>query len=128
MTEIPLGLSFVEDDEGFTLQQKRADGAVAAIRMSLGEVTSLKATISLWIDRMMSRYQVGSGEVQPIVAHPIAQVRLLPDAVQENVLLTVAAPSGEQVTFSFPLTVADCIVAELPNLVAAMRAAKPMKQ
>ena len=76
----------------------------------------------------MSQFQVAAGPVQPIVAHPVARVRLMPDAVQENILLTVEAPSGEQMTLSFPSLVADRIAGDLIDLVAKMRAANPIKQ
>src|SRR5262249_1098192 len=128
MAEIPVGLSFDQDEEGFILRNKSADGSVTAIKVSAQELFGLKAQISLWIDRRMSGFRVESGSVQPIVVYPVAQVRLLPDAVQENVLLTVAAPSGEQMTLSFPLPVADRIAVELPDVLARMRVAKPKKQ
>ncbi len=128
MPDIPLGLTFEEDSDGFILRRKTPDGAVATIKMSSEELHGLRAQISLWSDRTISRSQVESGSVQAIVAHPIAQVRLLPDALQQNVLLTVAAASGEQMTLSFPLPVADCIAAELSPLLATMRTAQPAKQ
>ncbi len=128
MTEIPPGFSFVEDDDGFVLRSKNADGAVIAIRMSAEDLFAFKASIALWTDRRMSELQVGPGPVQPIVAHEIAQIRLRPDAVQEHVLLTVRGPSSGEMTLSFPLPVADCIAAELPSLLAEMRVAKPTKQ
>ena len=91
-------------------------------------VLHFKAAISLWMDRKLSEYRVAFGSVQPIVVYPIERVRLLSDAVQENILLTVVAPSGQQVTLSFPLALADDLVAELSDLLAEMRAANPIKQ
>jgi len=128
MAEIPLGFSFDADDDGFILRSKSADGAVVTIRMSAENVFAFKAATALWTDRRMSEYRVASGLVQPIVAHQIAQIRLRPDAVQENALLTVRGPSGGEMTLSFPLPVADCIAAEFPSLLANMRAVKPTKQ
>jgi hypothetical protein len=128
MPEIPLGFSLDADDDGFILRQKDANGAVTEIKMSAADLHGLKATIDLWSDRRMSQFQVGAGPVQPIVAHPVARVRLMPDAVQENILLTVEAPSGEQMTLSFPLLVADRIAGDLIDLVAKMMAANPIKQ
>jgi hypothetical protein len=78
-------VSFDQDDEGFILRRRVADGGVTAIRMSEQELLTFKVQLSLWFDRKMSEFQADTGHVQPIVVHPIAQVRLVPDAVQENV-------------------------------------------
>ena len=86
---------------------------VVVPRISEDEFPGLKATISLWMDRMIQASQAVSGSVQAVVAHPVARVRALPDALQENVLLTVEAPSGEQMTLSFPPAIADYIVSEV---------------
>ena len=128
MPEIPLGFSLDKDDDCFTLRHKTAEGVISEIKMPAADLHGLKASIDLWSDRKISEYQVkpGSG-LQPIVVYPIAQVRLLPDAPQTNVLLTVAAPSGEQMTLSFPLPVADRIAVELPELLARMRAPNPRR-
>ncbi len=129
MPEIPLGFSLDEDEDGLIFRRKDNDGMVTAIKLSAQDIFGLKASIDLWSDRKMSEYQGGSGlGVKPIVVYPVAQVRLLPDALQANVLLSVAAPSGQQMTLSFPLPVADHIAAELPGLLAKMRSANPVKQ
>lgn len=110
---MPAGISFEESDNGFVLRHKDADGKVVSIPISYEEFFGPKTTISLWSDRMIQASQEAAGSVQAIVAHPIARVQALPDALQANVLLTVEAPSGEQMTLSFPPTVADFIVSEV---------------
>ena len=92
---------------------ERLTDNVVVPRISEDEFPGLKATISLWMDRMIQASQAVSGSVQAVVAHPVARVRALPDALQENVLLTVEAPSGEQMTLSFPPAIADYIVSEV---------------
>ncbi len=63
------------------------------------------------------------------MAHPVANAGLWPDAVQENVLLTVEGPSNGRITLSVPLSVATRMALELPGLLAQMRAAQnPTKQ
>ena len=59
------------------------------------------------------------------MAHPIARVRALPDALQENILLTVEAPSGEQMTLSFTPAVADYIVSEVGRVRDELRPDRP---
>ena len=58
MPKIPLGLSFDEDDDGYIIRQKAADGAVTEIRFKRNDLHVLKATIGLWSDRILSQYQV----------------------------------------------------------------------
>jgi hypothetical protein len=78
----------------------------------------------------LSAYRVArEGEARPIVVHPVAKAGLWPDAVGENVLLTVEAPSSGQMTLSLPLPEAERMALALPELLAQMRAAaKPTKQ
>jgi hypothetical protein len=68
MSEIPLGFSFNEDEEGFILRTKSADGTVTTIRMSEGELLGFKTQIAFWFDRKMSAIRANSGSVQPIAA------------------------------------------------------------
>ena len=128
MPEIPMGLSLDQDDDGFVLRRREAADAVTAIHFSEAEFWGLKDIISLWTDRILARRQTGSGAVQPVVAHPVAQVRMLPDAVQENILLTVAAPSGEQMTLELPFHVAKYIADEIPNVLRDMGTGNPTRQ
>ena len=129
MAEIPLGFSFEERDDGYILRHNVA-GKVVEMRMSLEEFDRLKATIDLWKDRRLSTYRVaGEGEVRPIVVHAVAKAGLWPDALGENVLLTVEGPSSGQMTLSLPLSVAERMALALPELLAQMRAAaNPTKQ
>jgi hypothetical protein len=128
MTEIPLGISFDETDDGFVLRRKSADGHMDAIAIQRDEFFGLKATIDLWSDRMVQASQAESGSVHALIAHPIARVRLIPDAVRENVLATVEAPSGEQMTLSLAKSVAQYIATELPNVLSEMNADRPIRQ
>jgi len=121
MSEIPPGISFDETDDGFVLRHKDASGKIVSIPINREEFFGLKTTISLWSDRMIQASRAVSGSVQAIVAHPVGRVRALPDALQENVLLTVEAPSGEQMTLSFPPAVADYVVEEVGRVRDALR-------
>jgi hypothetical protein len=128
MPEVPFGLSFDQSDDGFILRRKNADGNIVAITISRDELFGLKATMSLWSDRMIQASQAESGSVHALVAHPIARVRLIADAVRENILATVEAPSGEQMTLSLSKPVAEYIATELPAVLASLRADRPLKQ
>lgn len=128
MPEIPLGISLVQDDNGFILRRKQANGDIAAINLTEEDFWGLKGTIGLWSDRILSQRQAGSAGVVVIVTHPVAQVRVLPDAMRANILLTVAAPSGEQMTLEFPPHVAKYIADEIPSVLREMDAGNPTRQ
>jgi hypothetical protein len=87
-------LSLEENDDGFILRQKDADGAVTEIKTTEADLRALKATIDLWSDRRLSQYRAKSGQAQAIAAYPIQQIHMMPDALKVNVLVPVAAPSG----------------------------------
>jgi hypothetical protein len=117
----PLGISLIREANGFVLRRKDAKGRIIAIKLSAEELFGLKANIALLTDRMILDAQVASGSVSPIVVHPVAQTQTQLDALGANLLLTVAAPSGERMTLAFPEHVAEHLAAELPPLLARLR-------
>ena len=128
MPEVPFGLSFDENDDGYVLRRKEPDGRIVAITMSPEELAGLRTTVALWMDRRIANAQVAPGTVRAIVSHLIARIRLLPDAIQANVLMTVEAPSGEAMTLSVPLDMADHLATEIPEILAEMRKQGPSER
>jgi len=122
MLEIPLGISLVQDETGFILHRKQANGDISAINLTEEEFWELRGAIGLLSRRIVSQRQAGTG-IKPIIAHPVAQVRVLADAMRVTVLLTVAAPSGEQMTLELPPHVAKYIADEVPDILREMGAA-----
>jgi hypothetical protein len=127
MTDFPLGISLTETDDGFLLRRSMTDAAPVEFKLSQGELFALKETTALWTDRILSRRQVSTG-LQAIVAHPIAQVRVVADAMRQNVLLTVAAPSAEQMTFEMSPYIAQHLASEIPVVLAEMQQGNTTKQ
>lgn len=113
--EIPPGFSFAETDDGFILYRKELDGTCVSIPLSSGDLWGLKANIDLWADRILSHAQPISGSARAIVSHPVGGVEIAMDALAENLLLTLFAPTGERMTFSLPVSVADYLAAEIPS-------------
>jgi hypothetical protein len=126
MADIPPGFSFAETDDGFILREKKPDGTVTEIRMTPTGLNALKATIDLWQDRKLLERRVEGGTVEPIIAHQIERIGLIPDALQANVVMTVQTPSGSQMSLSLPLELADWLAAELPRFLAGL--SHPTKQ
>ncbi len=125
MTDVPLGFSFEETDDGYILRRNTA-GGVSEIRMTLEEFDALKATIDLWKDRRLSQYQEAEGgEVRPIVVYPVAEAVLWPDAMNANILLNVVTRSAHM-TLSLPPSVATNMARALPDVLAMV--ANPRKQ
>ena len=114
MAKIPLGISLTETDEGFVIRRKDANRRVIVLRLSEEELAGLKETIDRWRDRQLSSARVGSGQVEPIVAHAVSQARVLLDALQQNILLSIRGPSGGESTLSIPRDVAEYIASEIP--------------
>jgi hypothetical protein len=121
--EIPLGISLVQDDTGFILHRKQADGDISAINLTEEEFWELRGAIGLLSRRIVSQRQAASSGIKPIIVHPVAQVRVLPDAMRVTILLTVAAPSGEQLTLELPPHVAKYIADEVPGILREMSTA-----
>jgi hypothetical protein len=86
------------------------------MRLTEQEFLGLKAKVNLWASRILSRYQARSGQVMTITCLPIAEAAVWPDAIQENILLTLTSPFGPQETFSLPILVARELSLALPQV------------
>jgi hypothetical protein len=120
MPETPISPTFMERDDGlFVLQQEGADGTVAEIKLTEAQLQGLKATIDLWPDRKMSSFQVGSASPRKVICHPVDGVGVWPDAVQENVLLSIRTLSAET-TFELPKSQGETLALALQHVLARM--------
>jgi hypothetical protein len=90
------------------------NGEISAINLTEEEFWELRGAIGLLSRRIVSQRQAASVGVKPIIAHPVAHVRVLPDAMRVTVLLTVADPSGDQMTLELPPQIAKYIADEVP--------------
>jgi hypothetical protein len=117
MPKIPIGVSLSQEGEGFVLRRKPPNGRVSTMKLTQEEFLSLKGTIDLWSDRLLSQSPVASGSVSPIIVYPVAQVSARPDALQ-NVLLTVRGRSDEEMTLLFPPDVAQAAVAVISDVLS----------
>ena len=122
MPEIPLGISLVEQDNGFILRRKLANGEITALNLTQEEFWGLREAIGLLSRRIIAQRQTAAPGIKPMIAYPIAHVRVLPDAMRATVLLTVADPSGQQMTLEFPPHVAKFIADQVPNVLSEMSA------
>ena len=122
MREIPLGISLTEQDNGFILRRKLANGEVTAINLTEEEFLGLREAIVFWARRMLSQRLAPSSDFETIIVQPVARARVLPDAMRETVLLTIAAPTGEQMTLEFPPHVAKFIADQVPGVLSEMSA------
>jgi hypothetical protein len=122
MPEIPLGISLVEQDNGFILRRKLANGEVTAINLTEEEFWGLRGAIVFWARRILSQRQAPSTGFKTIIVQSVARARVLPDAMRETVLLTIAASTGEQMTLEFPPHVAKFIADQVPGVLSEMSA------
>jgi hypothetical protein len=63
-----------------------------------------------------------ASEFKTIIVQSVARARVLPDAMRETVLLTIATPTGEQMTLEFPPHVAQFIADQVPGVLSEMSA------
>jgi hypothetical protein len=120
-----MSLTLDPHDNDFVLRRVDASGASAEIVLSDDDVLSLSQSAQLLRDRILSKRTPVGGTVSAVFATPVVQIGLAPDALEENILLTLVAPSGAQVTFSLPSHIARHLVERLPVHLAKARAASP---
>ena len=128
MSEIPLGLSFNEEDEIFVLRRKERDGTVVALTISAAELDELSGTIASWKDRRSSEILDRSGQVQQVVLHLVAGVGFSQETLGERLLLTLIGASGYRRPHGLPPHLIDALVEQMPLFAAEMRYAKLAEQ
>ena len=120
MSEIPLGVSLEQRDNDFALRRKEADGTVTEIRLSTSELIGLKSQLEHWTSQLLQSLQDKSGQVRPLLVHPVAVAAVVPDALREKVLLTVQAPTGERMVLELSRPLAKKVAEDIPALLAEM--------
>jgi hypothetical protein len=113
-------------DKGFSLEETDDDLFIlrhgeVELRLTREQFLGFKDQLNIWTDRALSQFQTRTGAVMPIVSHPIAEAAVSPDAIQQNVLLTLTSPSGPTITFSLPIRVARELSLALPHVLTHMR-------
>jgi hypothetical protein len=108
---------------GFVLRRIDASGTPAEITLSDEDVLSLAQSAQLLRDRILSKLTPEGGAVSAAYSTPVAQIGLAPDVLGENILLTMVAPSGAQVTFSLPPHIAQILAERVPVHLAKAKAA-----
>jgi hypothetical protein len=128
VTEIPLGLSLDESEGDFILRRKNAAGTVISIPISREELFGLQETITSWTDRTVSGVKTQSGSVEAIVFQPVAQFEVTHEAIGEHILLTLAAPSGNQRTFGLAPRMAADLAEHISVYLDQMSPEEPRRQ
>jgi hypothetical protein len=106
-----------QTDDGFFILRRDA----IEMKLTSEEFHSLKAQINLWSDRIVAEFQARTGTATALVSHQMASAGIWPDAIQENVLLTLTSTAGTQITFSLPKTVAQGLSQALPHVLDRMQ-------
>ena len=128
MAEIPRGLSFNETEDGYALHRRNDDDSIVTIPISKAELATLQETISSWKDRESSPPPLGSKSIQEIAVFPVAAVGLAHEILMERLLLTLALPSGGRRTYALGPHQVAALIANMPDYLAEMTAAKPQPQ
>lgn len=93
--------------------------------LSDDDVLALAQSAPAFRDRILAKLHPAGGEYSAVYATPVVQIGLAPDALGENILLTMVAPSGAQVTFGLPPHIVGHLVERLPAHLAKVSAATP---
>jgi hypothetical protein len=124
MVKRPPALVLEPKGDGFVLRRTDAAGKSRSLTLSDNDVLQLaQAALSLRGHILAKRSPAG-GSHPAVMATSVARLRLGVDALAEDVLLTLIAPSGVPVGFALSDEVAQLLVDHLPTEIAKLRAAK----
>ena len=111
--------------DDFVLRRTNPSGKIESLLLSDADVLRLAQSAPLFRERILAKHNpTGAGAVA-IYATPVVQVGLAPSSLGENVILTMVAPSGAQVSFDLPPNIVEILMNRLPAHLALAVAAKP---
>jgi hypothetical protein len=125
MPKRPPGLTLDPQGNDFVLRRTTPDGKTRSLVLSDDDVLSLAQSAPLFRGRILSKRNPEGGTLSAVYATPVVQIGLAPDALGENILLTLIAPSDAEVTFELPPHIVGHLVQRLPAHLARALAAKP---
>jgi hypothetical protein len=122
------GLTLDPKGDDFILRHTAADGKTRSLSLSDNDVLSLAQSAPVLRDRILAKRNPAGGGFSAVYATPVVQIGLAPDALGENILLTMVAPSGAQVTFGLPRHIAQHLAERLPDHLAQVQGPQPTRQ
>ncbi len=121
-------LSLYDEGEGYSLQRRDANGTTTSISLSPGDVMTLGQSGPLFRQRVQARFYPPGVDYTPVFMTPVVQCGLHLDALNENILLTLISPNGEELKFEIRPTIAEALAQKLPSYLADLKATKPKAQ
>jgi len=116
-----MAVEFKEDGDDFLLIVTNAKGRKSQVRMTEADALNITQSATLWRERIVSRYHPKSeGTVQAILATPVVQFRVTQDSLAVDVLLTLQAPNGAELTFAIPSVVANLLAKKLGEEIVSL--------
>jgi hypothetical protein len=119
-------LSLDEEDDAFVLKQTHSDGTVIAMRLSDEDLMSLAQSAPTFAQKALSKHTLpDESGMSPVIVTEVVRVGLHGDALGENILLTLFAPSGANQTYALSDDIVDALGNRLPAYLVEMRQRKP---
>jgi hypothetical protein len=121
-------LTLDPDGDDFVLRRVDESGALSEMKLSDDDVLTLGQSSPNLRQRILAKRTPQSGVVSPVFATNVVQVGLAPDTLSEDILLTLVAPDGSQVTFALPPHIARHLSERLPHHASLVESAKMPRQ
>jgi hypothetical protein len=125
---MPSGLDLREDGDDFILDVTARDGTTTQVKLTSEQLLTLAQSAPKFRERILSRRSPTTAGIQPVLATTVVQVGLNQDALGQDLLLSLVAPTGTQLTYALPIQIVELLVERLPQWLDKMRRLKTTKQ
>ncbi len=122
------GLDLKEDGNDFLLSVTDADGKTTNVKLTPEQLLTLSQSAPKFRERILSRHQPAIEGIQAVLATTVEQVGLNHDSLGQDLLLTLVAPTGTQLTYALPIHIVEHLIERLPARLSEMRKATLTKQ
>lgn len=128
MSEATSGLNLDANGDDFILSRTDDDGVTAKIALSAADILTLTRSALAIREKSLAQRQPASGEMEAVLATPVAEITLDRELLGDNVLLTMIAADGNRLAFALPSALAAALAERLADRPHAQASAPLLRQ
>jgi hypothetical protein len=117
-------LDLVEDGDDFILSVVNAKGKKSKVRLTADQVLKLAQSSAALRGHILLRRNPATAGIDAVLVTPVARIGLSDDVIGENLLLTLAAPSGARLTYQLSVPIAELLMQTLQAELADLKEKK----
>lgn len=124
MTGKTAGLDLQPQGDDFVMSVEHANGTTTKVILTADQLLILAQSAPRFRDHILSKRHPSAGNIDAVLATPVAQIGLNTDALEQEILLTMIGENRARLSYAVPEHLAQELVDKLPKHIARLREKK----